>query len=38
MPIAAYRNFTAEELEAIFAYLQTIPVVQNRVPTPLPPG
>jgi mono/diheme cytochrome c family protein len=38
MPIPAYRNFTTEELEAIFAYLQTIPVVQNRVPAPLPPG
>jgi mono/diheme cytochrome c family protein len=38
MPIPAYRNFTTTELEAIFAYLQTIPVVKNRVPAPLPPG
>jgi mono/diheme cytochrome c family protein len=38
MPIPAYRNFTTDELEAIFAYLQTIPPVKNRVPTPLPPA
>lgn len=38
MPIPAYRNFTVEELEAIFAYLQTIPAIQNRVPEPVPPA
>jgi mono/diheme cytochrome c family protein len=37
MPIAVYRNFTDEDLEAIFAYLQSIPSVKNRVPEPLPP-
>lgn len=37
MPIPAYRNLTVDELEAIFAYLQTIPALKNRVPAPLPP-
>lgn len=38
MPIRMYRNFTDDDLAAIFAYLRTIPVVQNRVPEPLPPA
>jgi hypothetical protein len=38
MPIPAYKNFTPDELEAIFVYLQSIPAVSNRVPQPLPPG
>jgi mono/diheme cytochrome c family protein len=38
MPIAMYRNFTDEDLEAIFAYLRSIPPIKNRVPEPLPPG
>jgi len=38
MPIPMYRNFTDEDLEAIFAYLQSIPAVRNRVPEPLPPA
>ena len=38
MPIPMYRNFTDEDLEAIFTYLQSIPPVRNRVPEPLPPG
>ena len=37
MPVMVYRNFTDEDLSAIFAYLQTIPAVQNQVPEPLPP-
>jgi len=37
MPIPVYRNFTDDELAAIFAYLQSIPAVTNRVPQPLPP-
>lgn len=37
MPIAVYRNFTDEDLEAIFSYLQTLPAINNRVPEPLPP-
>ena len=34
MPIPVYQNFTDQELGAIFAYLQTIPAVKNRVPAP----
>lgn len=37
MPIPVYQNFTDDELRAIFAYLQSIPAVKNRVPDPLPP-
>jgi Cytochrome c len=37
MPIPAYRNFTDDELTAIFAYLRSIPALKNRVPEPLPP-
>jgi hypothetical protein len=37
MPIRMYRNFTDDDLEAIFGYLGTIPAVKNRVPEPLPP-
>jgi mono/diheme cytochrome c family protein len=37
MPIPAYRNFTEDELGAIFAYLRTIPALKNKVPDPLPP-
>jgi hypothetical protein len=36
MPIPMYKHFTDADLEAIFGYLQTIPVVKNRVPEPLP--
>lgn len=38
MPIPVYQNFTDDDLKAIFAYLQSIPAVKNRVPQPLPPG
>jgi hypothetical protein len=38
MPFAMYRNFTDEDLAAIFAYLRSIPPIKNRVPEPLPPG
>jgi len=37
MPIPQYRNFTDEDLAAIFAYLQSIPAVKNRVPEPRAP-
>jgi hypothetical protein len=37
MPIPMYKHFTDEDLEAVFAYLQTIPAISNRVPEPLPP-
>ena len=38
MPFAMYRNFTDEDLGAIYAYLRSIPPIRNRVPEPLPPG
>jgi mono/diheme cytochrome c family protein len=38
MPIPAYRNFDDADLDAIFAYLQSIPAVKNQVPAPLPPA
>jgi mono/diheme cytochrome c family protein len=38
MPIPMYRNFSDADLEAIFAYLQSIPPLRNRVPEPLPPA
>lgn len=37
MPIPMYKNFTDEELKDIFAYLQSVPAIKNRVPAPLPP-
>jgi hypothetical protein len=37
MPWPMYRNATDEDLRAIFAYLQSIPAVRNRVPLPLDP-
>lgn len=38
MPYPMYRHMTDEDLAAIFAYLQTIPAIENRVPDPLPPA
>ncbi len=37
MPIRVYTNYTDEDLEAVFAYLQTLPPIRNRVPSPLTP-
>jgi mono/diheme cytochrome c family protein len=37
MPIPMYKHFSDQDLDAIFAYLQSIPPVKNRVPEPLPP-
>ncbi len=37
MPIPVYNNFSDAELEAIFAYLKTIPPLTNRVPAPRAP-
>lgn len=37
MPIPVYRNFTDADLAAIFAYLQSVPAIRNRVPDPRPP-
>lgn len=38
MPIPVYNNFTDEDLDAIYAYLRTIPPVRNRVPEPWAPA
>ncbi len=38
MPIPMYKNFSDEDLEAIYTYLRTIPAVSNKVPEPLPPA
>jgi hypothetical protein len=37
MPIPMYKHFTDADLEAIYAYLQSIPAVKNRVPEPTAP-
>ena len=37
MPWEMYRNFTDDEIKAIFAYLKTTKPVKNVVPAPLPP-
>jgi hypothetical protein len=37
MPAQVYAQMTTEDLEAVFAYLQTIPAVSNRVPAPIAP-
>ena len=37
MPIPMYKHLTDEDLNAIFAYLQSIPAVRNKVPEPRPP-
>ena len=34
MPIPMYKHMTDEDLAAIFAYLQSIPPVENKVPSP----
>jgi mono/diheme cytochrome c family protein len=38
MPIPMYKHFTDEDLEAVYAYLQSLPPVRNKVPAPLPPA
>jgi hypothetical protein len=38
MPWPWYSKMRDEELKAIFAYLKSIPPIQNRVPDPTPPG
>jgi mono/diheme cytochrome c family protein len=37
MPIPMYKHMTDQDLEAVFAYLQSIPAIRNAVPEPLPP-
>ena len=38
MPAAMYAHMPDEDLEAIFAFLQSIPAIKNRVPQPVPPS
>lgn len=38
MPFPAIRNMSDEDLRSIFAYLQSLPPIRNRVPNPLPPA
>jgi len=35
MPYPMYRNATDDDLHAVFAYLQTLPPIKNRVPQPI---
>jgi Cytochrome c len=37
MPWQVYKNFTDQDLECIFAYLQSLPPIKNLVPAPIPP-
>jgi hypothetical protein len=37
MPVEFISQYTDEDLKAIYAYLQSIPAVKNKVPAPLPP-
>jgi mono/diheme cytochrome c family protein len=37
MPIPMYKHMNDADLEAIYAYLQSIPAIANPVPEPLPP-
>ena len=37
MPAPVYANMTDEDLAAVFAYLQTVPPIKNKVPAPVPP-
>lgn len=38
MPWQQFRNMTDDDLKSIFAYLQTLPAINNAVPAPIPPG
>jgi hypothetical protein len=38
MPWNWYKNMTDEDLKAVFAYLQSLPPINNPIPDPLPPG
>jgi hypothetical protein len=38
MPSPVYKQFTDQDLAAIFACLQSVPPVKNRVPAPRPPA
>jgi mono/diheme cytochrome c family protein len=38
MPYPMIRQLSDDDLKAVFAWLQSIPAVRNKVPEPLPPG
>ena len=38
MPVAWIGKMTTQDLKAVFAYLKSIPPIQNRVPDPTPPA
>lgn len=38
MPVPAIQNLTDEDLTAIYAYLMTVPPIENHVPVPIAPG
>jgi mono/diheme cytochrome c family protein len=38
MPYPQYRQATDEDLRAVFAYLQSLPPIRNRVPQPVEPA
>lgn len=38
MPADVIANYSDEDLAAIFAYLQRLPAVKNKVPAPIPPA
>ena len=38
MPWLPYGQKTDADLKAIYAYLQTVPPIKNKVPDPLPPA
>jgi mono/diheme cytochrome c family protein len=38
MPWQMFRHMTDEDLAAVFAYLQSIPPISNKVPEPQPPA
>src|SRR5215831_8263938 len=37
MPWNWYKNMTDDDLKAVFAYLQSLPPINNPIPNPLPP-
>lgn len=37
MPWHVYRNYSDDDLKAIWAYLRSIPPIKNKVPEPVPP-
>jgi mono/diheme cytochrome c family protein len=38
MPWPMIRNLNDDDLKSVFAFLRTIPAIENRVPQPLPPA